>query len=117
MLAAEDASFFSHAGLSVTGIARAAWVNLRGGEVSQGGSTLTQQLVKNLFLTHERTWARKLREIVLAVLVDVRYDKRAILETYLNEIYWGTDGSVNLMGVGSAAWALLRQASSGAGLV
>jgi penicillin-binding protein 1B len=61
-------------------------------------------LVKNVFLTHERTWARKLREVVLAVLVDLRYDKRAILETYLNEIYWGTDGAVNLMGVGSAAW-------------
>jgi penicillin-binding protein 1B len=105
VLAAEDARFFSHAGLSVTGILRAGWVNLRGGAVSQGGSTLTQQLVKNLFLSHERTWARKLREVLLAVLVDVRYDKQAILETYLNEIYWGTDGSVNLMGVGSAAWA------------
>jgi penicillin-binding protein 1B len=104
VLAAEDASFFRHAGLSVSGIVRAAWVNLRGGGVSQGGSTLTQQLVKNLFLTHERTWARKLREVALAVLVDLRYDKQAILETYLNEIYWGTDGSVNLMGVGSAAW-------------
>jgi penicillin-binding protein 1B len=105
VLAAEDASFYSHAGLSLTGIVRASWVNLRGGAVSQGGSTLTQQLVKNLFLTHERTWARKLREAVLAVLVDLRYDKQAILEAYLNEIYWGTDGSVNLMGVGSAAWA------------
>lgn len=105
VLAAEDASFFSHAGLSVTGILRAGWVNLRGGQVSQGGSTLTQQLVKNLFLTHERTWARKVRELVLAVLVDLRYDKRAILETYLNEIYWGTDGAVNVMGVGSASWA------------
>jgi penicillin-binding protein 1B len=105
VLAAEDAGFFSHAGLSLSGIARAAWVNLRGRSLQQGGSTLTQQLVKNLFLTHERTWARKIRELPLAVLVDIRYDKRAILETYLNEIYWGTDGAVNLMGVGSAAWA------------
>ena len=105
VLAAEDAGFYRHVGLSVTGIARAAWVNLSGGEVRQGGSTLTQQLVKNLFLTHERTWARKVREVLLAVLVDLRYEKEEILEAYLNEIYWGSADGVNLMGIGSAAWA------------
>jgi penicillin-binding protein 1B len=105
VLSAEDASFFSHPGLSLRGILRAAWVNLRGGEVRQGGSTLTQQLVKNLFLTHERTWARKSREVALALVIDLRYDKRTILEAYFNEIYWGTDGTVNLMGAGAAAWA------------
>ncbi len=105
VLAAEDAGFFQHAGLSVRGIARAFWINLRGRELQQGGSTLTQQLVKNLFLTHERTLARKLREVLLAVLVDLRYAKEAILSAYLNEIYWGSDGSVNVIGVGAAAWA------------
>ncbi len=105
VLAAEDAGFYRHAGLSPSGIARAAWVNLRDVEVRQGGSTLTQQLVKNLFLTHERTLTRKFREAVLAVLVDLRYDKEEILEAYLNEIYLGTSGSANLIGIGSAAWS------------
>jgi len=105
VLAAEDDRFFQHRGLSVRGILRAAWVNLSGGEVRQGGSTLTQQLVKNLFLTHERTLMRKLREVVLAVLIDMRYDKDQILGAYLNEIYWGSSGGANLMGVGAASWA------------
>jgi penicillin-binding protein 1B len=105
VLAAEDATFFRHKGLSLRGIARAAWVNLRQRELAQGGSTLTQQLVKNLFLTHERTLARKVREAFLALLIDLRYSKRAILDAYMNEIYWGRSGSADLMGVGAAAWA------------
>jgi penicillin-binding protein 1B len=104
VLAAEDATFFEHQGLSLRGIARAAWVNLRGGAL-QGGSTLTQQLVKNLFLSHERTISRKLREAVLALFVEARYSKRAILAAYLNEIYWGESDGANLMGVGAASWA------------
>jgi penicillin-binding protein 1B len=105
VLAAEDASFYEHPGLSLRGITRATWANLRGLELQQGGSTLTQQLVKNVFLTHERTLARKLREVVLAVLVDSRHGKEEILSGYLNEIYWGSSSSVNLIGVGAAAWA------------
>lgn len=105
VLAAEDENFFSHGGLSVTGIARAAWVNLRGGTVRQGGSTLTQQLVKNLYLTHERTLSRKVREAVLALLLELRYTKEEILQAYLNEIYMGASNGVSLMGVGSAARA------------
>ncbi len=105
LLAAEDATFFKHRGLSIRGIARAAWVNLRGGELLQGGSTVTQQLVKNLFLSHDRTLGRKLREAALALLIDLRYGKEEILRAYLNEIYWGVSGSVNLIGVGSASWA------------
>ncbi len=105
VLAAEDATFFEHQGLSLRGTARAVWVNLRQRELSQGGSTLTQQLVKNLFLTHERTLARKVREAFLALLVELRYSKRAILDAYMNEIYWGRSGSADLMGVGAAAWA------------
>lgn len=103
VLAAEDDKFFHHKGFSLRGIARAAWVNLRGGSIQQGGSTLTQQLVKNLYLTQERTFIRKLREVVLAVGVELRFSKRSILDAYLNEIYWGSSGSVNVMGVGAAA--------------
>ncbi len=105
VLAAEDAEFLEHTGLSLKSILRAAWVNLSAREVRQGGSTLTQQLVKNLYLTHERRLARKLREAVLAVIIELRFEKREILQAYLNEIYWGRSGSVNLMGVGAAAWA------------
>jgi len=105
VLAAEDDRFFQHRGLSLRGIGRAAWANLRGGGIQQGGSTLTQQLAKNLFLTHDRTVARKIREVFLALLIDWKYEKEEILSAYLNEIYWGTDSGVNLMGVGAASWA------------
>lgn len=110
VLAIEDSGFLSHQGISPTGILRAAWTNLVEQEVRQGGSTLTQQLVKNLFLTNERSWARKLREAVLAVFLELRYDKRQIFRAYLNEIYWGRSGSVDLMGVGAAAWAYFAKA-------
>ncbi|MEM7049328.1 MAG: PBP1A family penicillin-binding protein [Acidobacteriota bacterium] len=109
VLAAEDDRFFDHGGVSVTGVLRAAWVNFRGGEVRQGGSTLTQQLVKNLYLSPERTWRRKSREAVLAVFLEARYDKQQILEAYLNEIYLGTAGGVQLVGVGAAARAFFSK--------
>lgn len=105
ILAAEDSGFFRHMGLSPSGIARAAWVNVSGGEVRQGGSTLTQQLVKNLYLTHERTLSRKVREAFLALFLEVRYSKREILQAYLNEIYLGSSNGVNLIGVGAASRA------------
>lgn len=111
VLAAEDSGFFDHGGLSLRGIARAAWVNVRGGELRQGGSTLTQQLVKNLFLTQDRTFSRKAREAVLAIFVDGRYSKRAILNAYLNEIYWGSRDGTNLMGVGAAAWGYFGESA------
>ena len=116
VLAAEDARFYEHPGLSLTGILRAAWVNVRGGGIRQGGSTLTQQLVKNLFLTQDRTLARKAREAALALLIDWRFDKREILDAYLNEIYWGSSGGINLMGVGSAAWAYFGKEPAQLGL-
>lgn len=105
VLAAEDAGFFEHPGLSPTGIARALWTNLRGGEVRQGGSTITQQLAKNLYLSAERTMSRKAREAMLAVFLELRYSKEQILEAYLNQIFWGRSGSSNLIGVGAAAYA------------
>ncbi|RPH55489.1 penicillin-binding protein 1B, partial [bacterium] len=105
VVAAEDDSFYRHAGFSLSGVLRALWVNLRGGEVRQGGSTLTQQLVKNIYLTHERTLARKSQELILAVLLEIRYSKEKILEAYLNEIYLGGAGGVSLLGFGSASRA------------
>jgi penicillin-binding protein 1B len=105
VLAAEDSRFFQHSGLSVRGIARAAWVNLRAGAVRQGGSTLTQQLVWNLYLTHERTVSRKLQEAVLAIILELRYEKNDILRAYLNEIYLGRSGGASLVGFGAASRA------------
>ncbi len=105
ILAAEDETFFGHAGVSLTGTARAVWVDLRGKGVRQGGSTLTQQLVKNLYLTQERTLTRKSQEILLAVLLEMRYTKTKILEAYLNEIYLGGGNGVSLIGVGAASRA------------
>jgi penicillin-binding protein 1B len=105
VLAAEDVRYYRHSGVAPLGIARAAWQNARAGEVRQGGSTITQQLVKNLYLDPRRTFARKAREAVLAVLLEARFGKDRILEAYLNEIYWGSADGVNLHGLGAAAWA------------
>jgi penicillin-binding protein 1B len=105
VLAAEDARFFRHAGVAPAGILRAAWEDLRAGEVRQGGSTITQQLVKNLWVGNRRTLGRKLREAVLAMLVEARFGKDDVLAAYLNEIYWGHAGGANLHGIGAAARA------------
>ena len=105
VLAAEDDGFFTHPGVSPTGIVRALWTNLRGGELAQGGSTITQQLVKNVYLSSKRTLRRKAKEAVIAVMVEARHSKRRILEAYLNEIYLGSSGPANLIGLGAAARA------------
>lgn len=105
VLAAEDDNFYWHPGVSPTGIARALFVNLRRGEVAQGGSTLTQQLVKNVFLTSERSLFRKIREAVIAVAVEVQHGKREILQGYLNGIYLGGSRGIQYYGVGTAARA------------
>jgi len=105
VLAAEDDGFFHHSGLSPKAIVRAAWVDLRGGDLRQGGSTITQQLVKNVYLTRRRSLLRKTKEAVLAEIVELRHDKRSILEAYLNSSYWGHRGGVNLIGMGAAARA------------
>ncbi|MBL0712148.1 MAG: PBP1A family penicillin-binding protein [Desulfosarcina sp.] len=103
VLAAEDSRFYAHHGLDLRGIARALVTNVRHLAVRQGGSTITQQLAKNFFLTPERTLRRKLKEVLLALVIEWRYAKDEILEMYLNEIYWGQDGSVSVNGVGEAA--------------
>jgi penicillin-binding protein 1B len=103
VLAVEDQRFATHSGIDFRRIAGAMLANLRAGKITQGGSTLTQQLVKNFFLTPERRWRRKLREAAMALIVEARYDKNAILEAYLNEIYLGQRGSTAVHGVGEAA--------------
>ncbi|MGH8641268.1 MAG: transglycosylase domain-containing protein, partial [Burkholderiales bacterium] len=102
LLAMEDRNFYSHSGFDLRGMARAV-VNLIRGRGVQGGSTLTQQLVKNFFLTSERTVERKVTELFMAVLLELHYDKNEILETYLNEIYLGQDRDRAIHGVGLAS--------------
>ncbi len=89
LIAVEDRRFFHHPGLDPLGLARAALANWRAGEVVQGGSTLTQQLAKNLFLTPERTARRKVQEALLALWLERRFGKRQLLEIYLNRVYLG----------------------------
>jgi penicillin-binding protein 1B len=103
LLAVEDRSFYSHSGVDPRGIARAALSNLRAGEVVEGASTLTQQLVKNFYLSSERTFTRKLNEAYMALLLERRYEKDDILEAYANEIYLGQDGSRGIHGFGLAS--------------
>ncbi len=90
VMAIEDRRFYDHPGVDARGILRAIVVNLRAGRVTQGGSTLTQQLAKNLFLTPERSLERKLKELVLALLLERRFSKDAILTIYLNQVYLGS---------------------------
>ncbi len=89
VVATEDRRFFDHWGIDPIGLMRAAFANLRAGRFVQGGSTLTQQLAKNLFLSSERTMSRKLDELALAIWLEVRLSKRDILELYLNRVYFG----------------------------
>ncbi|MFK7887068.1 MAG: penicillin-binding protein 1B [Gammaproteobacteria bacterium] len=100
LVAVEDRRFYSHHGVNFKAIARAFWVNLRAGEVRQGGSTLTQQLVKNYFLTNEQRYRRKLTEALMAVLLEARYTKRELLNGYVNEIFLGQDGARAVHGFG-----------------
>lgn len=88
-IAIEDARFYQHGGIDFQGISRAFWANLRAKQITQGGSTITQQLAKTLFLSPERTIQRKIREILLALQIEKRFSKKEILELYLNQIYFG----------------------------
>lgn len=99
----EDVRFWHHPGIDPIGIARAMVTNLVHGGVEEGASTLTQQLVKNYYLTPERTLRRKLVEAFMAVILDAKYSKRDILEAYLNDIYLGRNRSISIMGVGEAS--------------
>ena len=103
LVAVEDKNFYSHFGISARAILRAAWADLRAGKVVQGGSTITQQLIKNFFLNSQQTWGRKFREACMAILLEAHYGKDEILEAYLNEIWLGQDGNRAVHGFGLGA--------------
>ncbi|WP_048863174.1 transglycosylase domain-containing protein, partial [Acidisphaera rubrifaciens] len=101
VVAIEDRRFWWHLGIDPIGIARAAWTNLRAGHTVQGGSTLTQQVAKNLFLTNARTFRRKVQELLLTLWLERHFTKRQILEIWLNRIYlgggaWGVDAAAQI---------------------
>jgi penicillin-binding protein 1B len=101
--AVEDRDFKYHHGIDPGAIARAMWANLRAGHVVQGGSTLTQQLVRNLFLDRSRNLPRKINEALLALLIEANYDKRRILEAYVNEVFLGQQGAQAVHGFAAAS--------------
>lgn len=122
VLAIEDRRFYSHFGVDPLGLARAAYANLRAGNVVQGGSTITQQLAKNLFLTPDRTLERKIQEVVLSLWLEARYSKDQILEMYLNRVYlgagaYGVDAAARRYFGKSAANLSLKEAATIAGLL
>ncbi len=108
LISIEDSSFYSHRGLDILGIARAAWINFRAGGVVQGGSTITQQLAKRLFLTHERTLPRKIKEALLSLELERVLTKNRILELYLNQVYFGSGA----YGIESAARTYFNKSAS-----
>ncbi|QSP95961.1 penicillin-binding protein 1B [Marinobacter salinisoli] len=103
LLTIEDRNFYQHFGVAPLSIARAMLANIRAGRIVQGGSTLTQQLVKNFYLTREQTLLRKGNEALMSVLLEMHYDKDDILETYLNEVYLGQAGTRSINGFGLAS--------------
>ncbi len=109
LVAVEDREFFHHFGVSPKSIARAFWVNASAGQMRQGGSTLTQQLVKNFYLTNERSLSRKATEALMALLLELHYDKQEILEAYLNEVFLGQDGQRAVHGFGLASQYFFSQ--------
>ncbi|WP_397449857.1 penicillin-binding protein 1B [Pseudomonas sp. NA-150] len=109
LVTVEDRDFYHHFGVSPKSIARAFWVNASAGQMRQGGSTLTQQLVKNFYLTNERSLSRKLTEAMMAMLLEVHYSKKEILEAYLNEVFLGQDGQRAVHGFGLASQYFFSQ--------
>ncbi len=107
VIATEDRRFYEHFGLDPWGLARAAWVNLRAGRIRQGGSTISQQLAKNLFLTPKRTLRRKVQESLLALWLESHFSKTQILTLYLNRVYLGA----GTYGVEAAARRYFRKAA------
>jgi penicillin-binding protein 1A len=120
-IAVEDRRFYSHPGFDLFGLARAAWADLRAGHVVQGGSTITQQVAKNLFLGNARTLKRKVQEILLTLWLEQTFSKRDILEIWLNRVYlgsgaWGVDAAARIYFGISARQVTLAQAAVLAGL-
>ena len=102
-LAAEDVRFHSHFGVDLFGIARAAFANLRAGTIAQGGSTISQQIVKSRYLSNDRTWTRKIAEAWLAIALETQLTKEQILEAYLNDVYLGHSAGRAVLGLDEAA--------------
>lgn len=103
LIQVEDNDFYQHHGIAPLSILRALMANVAAGRTVQGGSTLTQQLVKNLYLTRERSYIRKLREAAMAIVIDARYSKEEILNAYINEVFLGQNGAVAVHGFGLAS--------------
>jgi penicillin-binding protein 1B len=103
LVTVEDRHFFSHTGVDFRALVRATFANIRAGQVVQGGSTVTQQLIKNFFLSQERSVRRKLKEALMAILIELHYSKDEILAAYANEIFLGQDGRRSIHGFGLAA--------------
>ena len=103
LIAVEDRHFYEHYGIDPIGIIRSVITNLIAGKIKQGGSTLTQQLIKNMFLTRERTYTRKINEMIMALMLEYHYSKQSILAAYVNEIYLGQNGARAIHGFGTAA--------------
>jgi len=103
LIAVEDRRYFRHFGLDPLGIARAAVNNILAGRIAEGGSTLTQQLAKNLYLNRSRSWTRKIREALIAISLERRFTKQEILEAYVNEVFLGQSGNRAIHGFGLAA--------------
>ena len=103
LIAVEDRRFERHLGIDIRAIVRATLVNLTAGEIRQGASTLTQQLVRSYYLTNDRTWQRKVREAFMSVALELRHDKDELLHAYVNEIYLGQDGGRAIHGFGLAS--------------
>lgn len=103
LIAVEDQDFYQHWGISLSGIARAVWVNFTHGSRRQGGSTLTQQLVKNMYLSSERTYTRKLTEVIMSLLLEYHYSKQDIITAYMNEVYLAQVGNSGLHGFAAAS--------------
>jgi penicillin-binding protein 2A len=101
VISTEDQLFYKHNGINYFGIARAFFQNITSGEIIAGGSTITQQLAKNVFLTHERTYTRKVKELILTKKIERTYSKDEIIERYLNQIY-----------LGEGAWGIQRAAQT-----
>jgi penicillin-binding protein 1B len=109
LLEVEDSAFYEHYGFSIRGIARAALGNLFAGKIVGGGSTITQQLVKNFYVGNEQTISRKVKEVLMSVLLEFHYSKSEILETYINEVFLGQSGDRAIHGFGMASWHYFRQ--------
>jgi len=103
VIAVEDRRFYSHPGIDPIGLLRAIWADIRHREARQGGSTLTQQLARSLYLRNEKTVLRKAREAILALALELRYSKKEILEAYLNAVYWGYWGTMEIRGAREAS--------------